>query len=166
MYAIIKTGGKQYKVKEGSTLQVEKIQVAEGSTIDFSEVLLVSDGNTVKVGTPSVADSKVTATVQSHGRGKKIKIIKFKRRKHHRKQMGHRQAYTELKITDIVPDINTWVPKAEVETPLVEKVESEETVTVDLENKVSVAEEVKESSTTGEEIHTDSPSTKKDEEGA
>lgn len=114
MYAIIKTGGKQYKVTEGAILRIEKLPVEAGNTFNFSDVLLVADGNTVKVGIPYLEESKVTATVQEHGRGEKIKIIKMKRRKHYRKQMGHRQAYTEVKITTIVPDVNNWVAKETV----------------------------------------------------
>lgn len=132
MYAIIKTGGKQYKVTEGATLQIEKIPVAEGETVDFTEVLLVTDGNTVKVGTPWITDSKVTATVQGHGRGEKIKIIKFRRRKHHRKQMGHRQAYTAVKITHIIPDIQAQ------EAVLVEEKELPETLTDTLPESAEV----------------------------
>ncbi len=101
MYAVIKTGGKQYKVSEGATLKVEKIDADEGATIELDQVLMVVDGDNVNVGSPLVAGGKVTATVKSHGRGKKIEIIKFRRRKHHRKQMGHRQSYTELQITGI-----------------------------------------------------------------
>jgi len=102
MYAVIKTGGKQYKVAEGDVLKVEKILAEEGDSIDFNEVLLIANGEEIKVGTPQLADSKVTATVQKQGRGAKIKIIKFRRRKHYRKQMGHRQSFTEVKITGIV----------------------------------------------------------------
>lgn len=101
MYAVIRTGGKQYRVAEGQTLKVEKLDVAEGAAVEIDQVLLISDGETVTVGDPLVAGSKVTATVQGHGRAKKIEIVKFRRRKHHRKQMGHRQHYTELKITGI-----------------------------------------------------------------
>ncbi len=101
MYAVIKTGGKQYKVSEGATLKVEKIDADEGATVELDQVLMVVDGDNVNVGSPLVAGGKVTATVTSHGRGKKIEIIKFRRRKHHRKQMGHRQSYTELQITGI-----------------------------------------------------------------
>ncbi len=101
MYAVIKTGGKQYKVSEGATLKVEKINADEGATIELDQVLMVVDGDNVNVGSPLVTGGKVTATVKSHGRGKKIEIIKFRRRKHHRKQMGHRQSYTELQITGI-----------------------------------------------------------------
>ncbi len=101
MYAVIKTGGKQYKVSEGATLKVEKIDAEEGASIELDQVLMVVDGDKVNVGSPLVAGGKVTATVKSHGRGKKVEIIKFRRRKHHRKQMGHRQSYTELQITGI-----------------------------------------------------------------
>jgi len=101
MYAVIKTGGKQYKVSEGATLKVEKIDADEGATVELDQVLMVVDGDNVNVGSPLVVGGKVTATVKSHGRGKKIEIIKFRRRKHHRKQMGHRQSYTELQITGI-----------------------------------------------------------------
>ena len=101
MYAVIKSGGKQYKVREGDTLRVEKIGVEEGGEISLDDILMVADGDDISVGTPIVAGATVAATVKSHGRGPKIKVIKFKRRKQHRKQMGHRQAYTELEITGI-----------------------------------------------------------------
>ena len=101
MYAVIKSGGKQYKVREGDTLRVEKIDVEEGGEISLDDILMVADGDDISVGTPIVASATVAATVKSHGRGPKIKVIKFKRRKQHRKQMGHRQAYTELEITGI-----------------------------------------------------------------
>ena len=101
MYAVIKTGGKQYKVSKGATLKVETIAADEGAKLVLDQVLMVVDGDEVKIGSPLVIGGKVTATVKSHGRGKKIEIIKFRRRKHHRKQMGHRQNYTELEITGI-----------------------------------------------------------------
>ncbi len=101
MYAVIKTGGKQYRVKQGDTIKVEKLEVEQGSTINISDVLMVADGDAIKVGTPLVAGATVTAVVKSHGRGPKIRIIKMKRRKHYRKRMGHRQGYTELSITGI-----------------------------------------------------------------
>ncbi|MCK5720846.1 MAG: 50S ribosomal protein L21 [Thiomargarita sp.] len=104
MYAVIKTGGKQYKVTEGEQLRVEKLDAEVGASIDFNEVLLVADNNEIKLGTPLVSGGKVSATVEEHGRGKKIKIIKFKRRKHHMKRMGHRQSYTEVRITNIIAD--------------------------------------------------------------
>ncbi|WP_114416957.1 50S ribosomal protein L21 [Marinospirillum perlucidum] len=101
MYAVIKTGGKQYRVQEGQTLKLEKLEVATGETLNFDEVLLVSDGENVKVGAPLVEGAKVTAEVVDHGRGDKVRIIKFRRRKHHMKRQGHRQWYTEVKITGI-----------------------------------------------------------------
>lgn len=100
-YAIIVAGGKQHRVKPGETLKVEKIEAATGASIDFDQVLLVSDGTNVKIGAPYVAGGKVTAEVISQGRHDKITIIKFRRRKHHMKRAGHRQWYTEIKITAI-----------------------------------------------------------------
>lgn len=100
MYAVIKTGGKQYKVCEGDSLRVEKIAAEQGATVEF-EPLLVANEDDVKIGAPIVEGAKVSAEIVSHGRGEKIRIVKFRRRKHHRKQMGHRQDYTELKITAI-----------------------------------------------------------------
>jgi large subunit ribosomal protein L21 len=100
-YAIIETGGKQHRVQPGEILKVEKIEAATGASIDFDKVLLVSDGENVTIGAPYVAGSKVTAEVLEQGRHDKIKIIKFRRRKHHMKQMGHRQWYTAIKITGI-----------------------------------------------------------------
>ncbi|HHJ11748.1 MAG TPA: 50S ribosomal protein L21 [Chromatiales bacterium] len=101
MYAVIATGGKQYRVAEGDTLRIEKLDAEEGSTVEFDTVLMVGEGEDVKIGTPVVEGARVSATVKAHGRGKKIEIIKFRRRKHHRKQMGHRQDYTEVQITGI-----------------------------------------------------------------
>lgn len=101
MYAVIKTGGKQYRVSEGDTLRVESLDANEGDSVDFDEVLMVGEGADVKVGAPLLEGSRVTATVKAHGRGKKIEIIKFRRRKHHMKRMGHRQNFTEVEITGI-----------------------------------------------------------------
>lgn len=101
MYAVIETGGKQYRVAEGQSIKVEKLTADEGSSIKLDKVLLVANGDDIKVGAPYVKGSKVTATVKSHGRGKKIHIIKFRRRKHYHKVQGHRQHYTELEITGI-----------------------------------------------------------------
>lgn len=101
MYAVIKTGGKQYRVAEGQILRVEKIQADEGALVDIPQVLMLTDGDQVTVGTPYVEGGKVIAQVKAHGRGRKINIIKFRRRKHYRKRMGHRQSYTELQITGI-----------------------------------------------------------------
>jgi large subunit ribosomal protein L21 len=101
MYAVFQSGGKQHRVAEGQTVRLEKIEVAPGETVAFEDILMVSNGDDVKIGTPSVAGAKVTAEVVTHGRGEKVKIVKFRRRKHSRKQMGHRQWFTEVKITGI-----------------------------------------------------------------
>jgi large subunit ribosomal protein L21 len=101
MYAVIKTGGKQYRVSEGETLRIETLDANEGDSVDFDQVLMVGEGEDVRIGTPLLEGGKVTATVKSHGRGKKVEIIKFRRRKHHMKRMGHRQNYTEVEITGI-----------------------------------------------------------------
>lgn len=100
-YAVIETGGKQHRVQPGEVLKVEKIEAATGESISFDKVLMVSDGQSVTIGAPYVAGGKVTAEVVSQGRHEKIKIIKFRRRKHHMKRMGHRQWFTEIKITGI-----------------------------------------------------------------
>ncbi|HAU3819501.1 TPA: 50S ribosomal protein L21 [Legionella pneumophila] len=101
MYAVIKTGGKQYTVKEGDVLKIEMLPENVGNEIKFSEVLMLVDGDKVTCGTPFVAKATVKAEVLDHGRHKKVKIIKFCRRKHHMKQMGHRQYYSQVKITAI-----------------------------------------------------------------
>ena len=101
MYAIVATGGKQYRVKEGEKLRVEKLSAETGDTVVLDKVLLIGEGEDVKIGAPYLEGAKVTATVASNGRADKVKIIKFRRRKHHRKQMGHRQSYTEIEITGI-----------------------------------------------------------------
>ncbi|MEM0910174.1 MAG: 50S ribosomal protein L21 [Pseudomonadota bacterium] len=101
MYAVFQSGGKQHRVAEGQTVRLEKIEVAPGESVDFDNVLMVSNGEDVKIGKPYVSGGKVKAEVVTHGRGDKIKIVKFKRRKHSRKQAGHRQWFTEVKITAI-----------------------------------------------------------------
>ncbi len=101
MYAVIKTGGKQYKVSEGDILRVEKLDAEEGATVELGDVLMLGDESDIQVGAPMIEGAHVSATVKSQGRGKKVTIIKFKRRKHHRKQMGHRQSFTELEITGV-----------------------------------------------------------------
>ncbi|MEH6445655.1 MAG: 50S ribosomal protein L21 [Oceanospirillaceae bacterium] len=101
MFAVIVSGGKQYRVEEGYTLKLEKLAVEAGSTIDFDRILMVGNDGDVKVGEPTVSGAKVTAEVVSHGRGEKISIIKFRRRKHSMTRQGHRQWYTEVKITGI-----------------------------------------------------------------
>jgi large subunit ribosomal protein L21 len=101
MYAIIFSGGKQYRVEEGDILKLETLSKDIGSTIDFEKVLMVGKGEKCQLGKPFVENCKVTATILSHGRHDKIKIVKFRRRKHHEKWQGHRQNYTEVKITHI-----------------------------------------------------------------
>ena len=101
MYAVIQTGGKQYRVAEGDKVRVEKLAADEGASVELDRVLMVADGDNVTVGKPYVEGGKVTATVKGHGRADKVKIIKFRRRKHHLKRQGHRQWYTELQITGI-----------------------------------------------------------------
>jgi large subunit ribosomal protein L21 len=101
MYAVIKTGGKQYKVSAGEKLKVESILAEVGSEIVLDQVLLVADGDNVTAGTPLVSGATVKATVVSHGRGEKLKIFKLRRRKHFRKTLGHRQNYTEIQISGI-----------------------------------------------------------------
>ena len=101
MYAVIVTGGKQYKVREGERLRVEKLPATAGETVEFDQVLMVSDGDAVKVGRPYVDGGRVSATVNAHGRGDKINVIKFKRRKNYLRRMGHRQSFTEVTITGI-----------------------------------------------------------------
>jgi large subunit ribosomal protein L21 len=101
MYAVFQTGGKQYRAVPGEVLRVELLDAEPGSTVEIDRVLMVGDGEKVTIGTPLVDGAKVTATVRGHGRHDKVKIVKFRRRKHHRKQMGHRQHYTEIEISGI-----------------------------------------------------------------
>ena len=101
MYAVIESGGKQHRVIEGETLKLEKIEAATGDAIEFDKVLMIGGGDDIKIGAPVLDSGKVTAEVKAHGRGAKVEILKFHRRKHHMKRQGHRQAYTELEITGI-----------------------------------------------------------------
>ena len=101
MFAVIESGGKQHRVGEGEVLKLEKLGVAPGENVVFDKVLMVADGDNVNVGTPYVSGGKVTAEVLSEGRHKKVRIIKFKRRKDYLKRQGHRQWFTEVKITGI-----------------------------------------------------------------
>ena len=101
MYAVIATGGKQYRVEKDSLLKVEKLDAAPGAAVSFDQVLLVADGADIKVGKPLVAGAKVSATVESHGQGEKKVIVKFRRRKHYKRAGNHRQLYTLVKITGI-----------------------------------------------------------------
>ena len=101
MYAVIQTGGKQYRVAEGDTLKVEKLEAAEGDKIEFDQVLMIQSDDGLKVGKPLVDGGKVSATVVSNGRHKKIHIVKFKRRKQYMRRTGHRQYFSEVQITGI-----------------------------------------------------------------
>lgn len=101
MYAVIVSGGKQHRVVEGEVLRLEKIEVATGETVEFDQVLMVANGDDIKIGGPVVGGAVVKAEVISHGRADKVTIIKFRRRKHSIKRQGHRQWYTEVKITGI-----------------------------------------------------------------
>jgi large subunit ribosomal protein L21 len=102
MFAVIATGGKQYRVQKGSVLRIEKLPEAAGAAVEFDRVLLLGEGADVKVGKPYIEGGKVTATVQSHGQGDKVRIVKFRRRKHYKREKCHRQEYTEIKVTEIV----------------------------------------------------------------
>jgi large subunit ribosomal protein L21 len=101
MYAVIKSGGKQYRVESGAQVRVESLTADVGAAVAFEEVLLVGNGDKVKVGAPLVSGAKVKATVVSHGRGDKVRIFKLRRRKHYQKTQGHRQNYTEVRIDEI-----------------------------------------------------------------
>jgi large subunit ribosomal protein L21 len=102
MYAVIATGGKQYRVQEGAVLRIEKLDAEAGASVEFGQVLLVGAGSSVTLGAPFIGSAKVLATVQSHGKGDKVRIVKFRRRKHYKREGTHRQPYTEVKITQIV----------------------------------------------------------------
>jgi len=101
MYAVIATGGKQYRVENGTILKVEKLDAEPGATVEFGEVLLIGNGDDIKVGAPLLKGGKVTATVEKHGKGEKKVIVKFRRRKHYLRQGTHRQQFTQVKITGI-----------------------------------------------------------------
>jgi large subunit ribosomal protein L21 len=101
MYAVIKTGGKQYRVAPGENIKIESLEADVGATIVLDQVLMVADGEAVQVGTPTLAGAKVSATVVSHGRGPKVRIFKMRRRKHYQKTQGHRQNDTEIRVDAI-----------------------------------------------------------------
>ena len=101
MYAVFISGGKQYRAVPGEVLRVELMEAEPGSTVNIGQVLMIGDGDNITIGTPNVAGATVAAKVRGHGRDDKVSIVKFRRRKHHRKQMGHRQHYTEIEITGI-----------------------------------------------------------------
>ena len=101
MYAVIATGGKQYRVTKDGVLRIEKLDAEPGSTVEFAQVLLVGEGADVKLGTPTLKGGKVLATVVRHGKGAKVSVVKFKRRAHYLRQKTHRQPFTEVKVTEI-----------------------------------------------------------------
>ncbi len=101
MYAVINAGGKQYKVKPGEILRIEKIEGKIGDTVSFDNVLMFSDGKNVRLGAPKLDDINVTANIIEQGKAKKVIVFKYKRRKRNRKKMGHRQRYTAIRIEDI-----------------------------------------------------------------
>jgi large subunit ribosomal protein L21 len=102
MFAVIATGGKQYRVEEGNVLRIEKLEAEAGASVEFDRVLVVGEGASIKIGAPYVDGGKVMATVQAQGKADKVGIIKFKRRAHYMRNKGHRQLFTEVKITKIV----------------------------------------------------------------
>ena len=101
MYAVIATGGKQYRVEKGAVLRIEKLVGEPGSTVEFNEVLMIADGDDVRLGKPQLQGGKVTATIEKHAQGDKVSIVKFRRRKHYMRQKTHRQQYTQVRVTDI-----------------------------------------------------------------
>ncbi len=105
MYAVVRTGGKQYRVEPGTRVRVELLNAEEGDVVQLDDVLFIADGDKHLAARTELADAKVTAKVTAQGRGKKVEIVKFRRRKHYRRQMGHRQSYTEIQITDIATGV-------------------------------------------------------------
>ncbi len=101
MYAIIKTGGKQYKVSEGDEIIIEKLEAEENSAVTFEEVLAIIDGDDAKIGTPNVKGAKVTATVVKNGKGPKLRIFKYRHKSNYRRRQGHRQPFTKVRIDKI-----------------------------------------------------------------
>ena len=101
MYAVVKTGGKQYKLAQGDICRIEKLDAEEGASVELDKVLMVADGDSINIGSPFIEGGKVTAVVKAHGRAKKVEIMKFRRRKHHQKKTGHRQYFTEIEVTGI-----------------------------------------------------------------
>ena len=126
MYAVFATGGKQYRAVTGDILKIEKLDAEKGATVELDQVLMVGEGEDVKVGSPYLKGGKVTVTIVEHGRGDKIRILKFKRRKHHMKRMGHRQDFTRIEITGIAASApKKKVAKAKAEKPAAAKPEAE-----------------------------------------
>ncbi|HNR22061.1 MAG TPA: 50S ribosomal protein L21 [Steroidobacteraceae bacterium] len=101
MYAVIATGGKQYRVEQGQVLRIEKLEAEPGATVTFDKVLLVGNGSDIKVGAPLLSGATVTGTVERHGKAAKVAIVKFRRRKHYLRMKNHRQPFTEVRVTAI-----------------------------------------------------------------
>jgi large subunit ribosomal protein L21 len=101
MYAVIESGGKQYRVAPGDVIKVEKLEVGEGVEVALDRVLMVADGEQVRIGTPMLSGAKVTGKVKAHGRGEKVRVFKLRRRKNYRRTQGHRQYFTQIEITGI-----------------------------------------------------------------
>ena len=126
MYAVFATGGKQYRATTGDILEIEKLDAEKGARVELDQVLMVGEGEDIKVGSPYLKGGKVTATIVEHGRGEKINVLKFKRRKHHMKRMGHRQDFTRIEITGIAASApKKKVSKAKAAKPEAEKPEVE-----------------------------------------
>lgn len=102
MYAIFQNGNKQYRVNEGQIIRLEKLKIALGLDVKFDNILMIENNSNVKIGTPFIPNAFITGEIIFHGRDKKIKIIKFRRRKHYRRQQGHRQSFTDVKIKKII----------------------------------------------------------------
>ena len=137
MYAVIEAGGKQHRVVEGEVIRVEKIEAETGSTIDFDRVLMVGEGESIKVGAPVVDGAKVSAEVIQHGRGDKVTIVKFKRRKHHMKRQGHRQAFTRLEVLAIGDSKTVKAPAEKKEKKAIDKPDTKVEAKKPVEKKVS-----------------------------
>ncbi len=126
MYAVFRSGGKQYRASEGDRVRVERLDASEGDAVEFDQVLMVGDGAEVRLGSPLVEDNRVRGVVTSQGRGKKIVVTKFKRRKNYKRIMGHRQHFTEVEITSIGPEAEaSEVAASEVAAPVAEASEAE-----------------------------------------
>lgn len=139
MYAVIESGGKQHRVEEGEILRLEKLDAAAGDKLKFDKILLVGEGESVKIGKPYVKGSQVTAEVVKEGRGGKIKIVKFHRRKHYKRQQGHRQWFTEVKIIGIKAETKAKAKaktKLEPEGKIAPKAKSESKAKVKPKGKV------------------------------
>ncbi len=122
MYAVFRTGGKQYRASKGDLLRVERLDAEEGATIEFDEVLLVGEGANIQLGSPLLSGGKVKAKVTSQGRSKKIVVLKFRRRTNYKRVKGHRQHYTEIEVTSITGSVPKKAAKPATETPVPEKI--------------------------------------------